>query len=148
MNYCANNMWNWAFHVRHNCLANLPREEIKKVETPWQKQSERKGKVPKSYEKICNNKRRKVLEKESAVSFYILKKTVKKKVGIFWQMRAQFPFEDSVSKARKSMKLSGIKATTIWLRRVHLLNLMDNLERETSPHGPTFEFGQRGCLCG
>ena len=65
--------------------------------------------MPKSYEKICNNKRRKVLEKEGAVSFYILRKAVRKKVGIFWQMRAQFPFGDSVSKAGKSVKLSGLK---------------------------------------
>ena len=69
--------------------------------------------MPKSYEKICNNKRRKVLEKEGAVSFYILRKTVRKKVGFFWQMRAQFPFGDSVSKVGKSVKLSGLKEKTI-----------------------------------
>ena len=77
------------------------------------KSVERKGKVPKTYKKICHNKRRKFLEKEGVVAFYILRKTVRTKVGIFWQRRAPFPFGDLVSKAGKSVKLSGLKEKTI-----------------------------------
>ena len=97
-------MWHWAFHVRHNWQANLPREEIKKVETLWQKQSERKGKVPKSYDKSYHNKKRKQLTKEGIVSFWRLRKVVRTKAWNFWLRRAQFPFGDSVSKAGESRK--------------------------------------------
>ena len=40
-------------------------------------------------------------------------KFVIKKVGKFWQRRAQFPFGDSVSKADKIIKMRGIKATNL-----------------------------------
>ena len=68
--------------------------------------------MPKSYDKGCH-KKRKVLEKEGAVSFWRLRKDFRAKVGKFWQRRAQFPFGDLVSKAEKSIKLSRMKATNI-----------------------------------
>ena len=40
-------------------------------------------------------------------------KVVITKAGNFWKRRAQFPFGDSVSKAGKSIKFPGIKASTI-----------------------------------
>ena len=72
-----------------------------------------KGKVPKSYDKICHNKSKKVLENEGAVSFWRLRKVARTKVGKFWKSRAQFPFGDSISKAGKSIKMLGVKETTL-----------------------------------
>ena len=72
-----------------------------------QKQSERKGKVPNNYDKSFHNKSRKILEKEGAISFWRLRKDVRTKARKFWQRRASFPFGDSASKAKKSVKLSG-----------------------------------------
>ena len=129
-------MWNWACHVRHNWKSKLTRAKIKKVKTLWQKQLERKGIVPKSYDKICHNKSMKQLNKECMISFWRLKIFFRTKAGNFWKKRVQFHFGDSVSKAGKSIKLSGIKASTIWLMNAHFLSHMDDLDMETSPHGP------------
>ena len=62
--------------------------------------------MPKSYEKICHNKRKNVLAKEGTVFFWRLIKDVRTNARNFWQRRAQIPFGDSVSKAVKSIKLS------------------------------------------
>ena len=43
----------------------------------------------------------------------ILTKSCEEKNMKFWERREQFPYGDSVSKARKGIKLSGIKASTI-----------------------------------
>ena len=129
-------MWNWAFHARHNSQANFLREETNKVETLWQKQVERKGKVPKSYDKSYHNKRRNFLAKEVAVSFWRLRKFVITKAWKFWQRRVQFPFGDSVSKARKSIKVVRDKSSNSLTKEEKLLSQMDYLDRETSRDGP------------
>ena len=130
-------MWSWSFHVRHNWQAKFPREEeTKKVETLWQKQSERKGKVPKIYDKIFHTKIRKFLEKEGAVSFWRLIKDVIKKSWKFWQRRVQFPFGDSVSKAGKSIKVVRDKSRNSLNKEGEFLIHMDDLDREKSSHGP------------
>ena len=129
-------MWNWAFHFRHNWQSNLTREEIKKVESLWQKQSKRKGKVPKSYEKICHNKSTKVLEKEGVFSFWRLRKAVRTKAWKFWQRRAQFPFGDSVSKVGKSIKVVRDRSSNSLTKEGELLSHMGDMDMETSPHDP------------
>ena len=116
-------MWNWAFHVRHNWQSNLLREDIKKVETLWQKQSERKGKVPKSYEKRCHNKSRKQLTKEGAVSFLRLSlKRMKFRKYVIGKIKKQLTKEGAVSvleaqhKSMKGRKSCHWKNYQIWTK--------------------------------
>ena len=48
----------------------------------------------------------------------------------------QFPFGDSVSKARKSIKVVRDKSSNSLTKEGEFLSHMDDLDRETSPHGP------------
>ena len=115
-------MWNWACHVRHNWQSNLLREEIKKVETLWQKQSKRKGKVPKIYDKNSHIQKRKQLTKEGVVSFWRLGKYVIGKVGNFWQKMAQFPFGVSITKVGQSRKFVIDKSINYWHKEITISN--------------------------
>ena len=67
---------------------------------------EEKGKVPKSIKKQARDKSRKVLQRRVQLPLGELRKVVRTKEGNFWERRAWNPYGDSVSKARKSRKLS------------------------------------------
>ena len=151
INYCADNMWNWAFHVKHNWQANLPRKDIKKVETLWQKQLERKRKVPKSYDKRCHNKSRKQLNKEGTISFLRLGfKRRKVRKYVVGKSRKELNKEggDSAQKKERQKKLSLTKVETMGLRRAYFPSLMNDMDRETSHKVPYFPISQGGCICG
>ena len=67
---------------------------------------EEKGKVPKSSRRAARDKRKKVLQRRAQFPLGEIKKSIRTKAGKFWKRRAQFPYGDSVSKERKSKKLS------------------------------------------
>ena len=67
---------------------------------------EEKGKVPKSSRKVSRDKSKKVLQRGLQFPLGYLRKVIRTKAGNFWEMRAQFPYGDSVSKAGKNRKLS------------------------------------------
>ena len=67
---------------------------------------EEKGKEPKSSRKAAMDKSRKVLQRRENFPLGGIRKYVRTKAGNFWKRRAQFPYGDSISKARKSIKMS------------------------------------------